>query len=217
MSPTLKMALRNASRRLRWLGGRGWRADDFASRYAKTSDDVWGYSASTDHLARAEWILAALPARRFSHVLEVGSAQGFLTERLAPFAERLVACDFSAEAVSAARLRLAQAPHVECRVADIRDGFPGEAFDLGLFSDVLYYLSKRETDRVLAEAAEKIASGGHLLIANEWSADARGLTAPDYVFTRLDASHAWTRVTQTRRPFGAGEFLLGLYRRREAF
>ena len=215
MSPTLKTALRNASRRLRWLGGRGWRAEDFAPRYAKTSDDVWGYSASPDHLARAEWILAALPGRRFSHVLEVGGAQGFLTARLAPLAERLVACDFSPEAVAAARRRLADTPHVECRVADIRDGFPGADFDLCLFSDVLYYLSKRETEGVLAEAAEKIAPGGHLLVANEWRKDARGLTAPDYAFSRLDASLAWTRVTQTRRPFGAGEFMLGLYRRRD--
>jgi hypothetical protein len=52
-----------------------------------------------------------------------------------------------------------------------------------------------------------------MLIANEWRAEARGLTAPDYAFSQLDADRAWTRVTQTRRPFGAGEFMLGLYRR----
>ena len=180
-------ALRNAGRRLRWLGGRGWRAQDFATRYARPSQDVWGYRASPDHLARADWILAALPQLRFRHVLEVGCAQGFLTERLAGRAERLVACDFSPEAVAQAQRHLSGAPHVECRIADIRDGFPDAGFDLLLFSDVLYYLSRSETDRVLAEATASIAPGGHVLIANEWRAQARGLTAPDYAFTRLDA------------------------------
>jgi len=216
MSGKVMTALRNASRRLRWLGGRGWSAQDFSARYAKASGDVWGYRASPDHLARAEWIVAALPQGRFRHVLEVGCAQGFLTERLAPLADRLVACDFSPKAVAEAQRHLAGAPQVECCVADIRGGFPGDDFDLALFSDVLYYLSKRETDGVLAEAANRIAPGGHILIANEWRAEAQGLTAPDYAFTRLDGDRAWRRVTQTRRPFGAGEFVLGLYRRNVA-
>ncbi len=213
MTSAWTAALRNASRRLRWLGGRGWRAQDFAARYASPSQDVWSYRASPDHLARADWIMAALPEGRFRHVLEVGCAQGFLTERLAGRAERLVACDFSPEAVAQAQRHLLGAPHVEACVADIRDGFPGTDFDLLLFSDMLYYLSKSETDRVLAEAAARIAPGGHVLIANEWRAQARGLTPPDYAFTRLDASRDWTRVTQSRRPFGAGEFVSGLYRR----
>jgi SAM-dependent methyltransferase len=213
MSPKLMSALRNASRRLRWIAGRGWRAEDFAPRYATPASDVWGYRVSPDHLTRAGWILEAMPEGRFRRVLEVGCAQGFLTERLAPRADSLIACDFSPEAIAAAKAALAGAAQVECRVADIRDGFPGADFDLVLFSDVLYYLSKRETDRVLADAGRNIAPGGHLLIANEWRADARGLTAPDYAFSRLDADRTWTRVTQTRRPFSAGEFMLGLYRR----
>ena len=209
----LSTALATARRRLRWLGGRGWSAQDFAARYAAPTPDAWGYRASPEHLARAQWIAAALPEGRLGRGLEVGCAQGFLTERLAPRADHWIACDLSPAAVAQAQRHLADLAHVECRVADIRDGFAVAAFDFVLFSDVLYYLSKREIDRVLAEAAQNIAPGGHLMIANEWRAEARGLTSPDYALARLDADRGWARVTQTRRPFGAGEFRLGLYRR----
>lgn len=213
MVKTLAATLDGVSRRLRWTTGRGWRAHDFAARYAAPSGDVWGYAGSPEHLRRADWILDALPRERFARVLEVGCAQGFLTERLAPRADGLVACDFSPDAVAQARRRLADAPHVECRVVDIREGFPGADFDLCLFSDVLYYLSRRETDEVLAQAAHAIAPGGFVVIASEWRANASGLTDPAYALARLDAQAGWTRVGRTVRPFGSGEFVLGVYRR----
>lgn len=205
--------MRGWGRRLRWARGHGWRAADFAARYAEPARDVWGYSGSPEHLARADSIVAALPAGRFRRVLEVGCAQGFLTERLAPLAESLLACDFSPEAAASARGRLADAPHVEVRVADIRAGFPGADFDLCLFSDVLYYLSPRETDLVLAEAAQRIAPGGFVVIASEWRTRATGLTDPAYALARLDATPGWTPVSRNARPFGAGELVLAAYRR----
>ncbi len=213
MVMSLAATLDGVSRRLRWSTGRGWRAHDFAARYAKPSGDVWGYAGSPEHVRRAEWILSGLPCSRFRRVLEVGCAQGFLTERLAPRSDSLVACDFSPDAVAQTRRRLTDAPHVECRVADIRDEFPGADFDLCLFSDVLYYLSKRETELVLAEASRRIVPGGFVVIASEWRENASGLTDPAYALARLDAQPGWTRLTRTGRPFGSGEFVLAVYRR----
>ena len=201
------------TRRLRWALGRGWRAQDFAARYAEPTPDAWGYAGSPEHLARAHAIVSGLPGARFGRVLEVGCAQGFLTERLAPLADSLIACDFSPEAAAATQRRLAGWPHVEVRVADIRAGFPGAGFDLCLFSDVLYYLSKRETDRVLAQAAASLAPGGFVVIASEWRANARGLTDPAYAIARLSQTPGWTLVSRDVRPFGAGELVLATYRR----
>jgi predicted TPR repeat methyltransferase len=106
--------------------------------------------------------------------------------------------------------------HVEFHVADIRNGFPGDGFDLIVFSDVLYYLSPREIDVVLGEAAQRIAPGGTLLVANEWNQSAKGLTPPAYSFARLDASPAWQRTEFLRDPFGEIELSMGIYRRVEA-
>jgi SAM-dependent methyltransferase len=200
-------------RKLRWLLGRGWSAEDFAARYAAPAADVWGYRQSPQHRQRAEAILAALPQPRFAHALEVGCAQGFLSEQLAPRVDRLVACDFSAEAIKQAQENARGLANVEFRVADIRDGFPGEGFDLCLFSDVLYYLAPREIDAVLAEAAEKTREGGCLLIANEWRASAQGLTPPTHAFARLDASPLWARESGTKLGLGEGEMSIACYRR----
>lgn len=206
--------LRDKARRLRWLLGQGWSAADFGARYASGGGDVWGYRQSPIHRARADFILSALPAERFQNALEVGCAQGFLSERLAARADRLVACDLSGEAVAQARQACRDSPHVEFHVADIRRGFPGEGFDLCLFSDVLYYLSRRETDAVLDEAARKTREGGLLLIANEWRSGARGLTPPAYSFARLDASVLWTRESLRTQPLGETELSIAVYRRR---
>jgi SAM-dependent methyltransferase len=200
-------------RKLRWLAGYGWSAQDFAARYAGGAADAWGYRHSPRHLARAEFLIAALPAERFARALEVGCAQGFLSERLAPRVERLTACDISPAAVARARENCRDLANVEFRVVDIRDGFPGEAFDLCLFSDVLYYLSPRETDAVLDEAARRSRVGGCLIIVNEWRAGARGLTSPHYSFGRLDADARWRRADSRKAPFGDAELSLAIYRR----
>ena len=201
-------------RRARWRLGRGWSGADFAERYASGAADAWGYRGSPEHARRAEAILAALPARRFACVLEVGCAQGFLTERLAARADRLVACDISPEAVARAREACGDRAGLEFRVADIRQEFPGAGFDLMLFSDVLYYLAPREIDAVLAEAGRRAAPQGHLLLANEWRDGASGLTPPSYALARLDGDAVWTRESRGDAAMGAATLTLALYRRR---
>ena len=203
-------------RQTRWWLGRGWSAEDFADRYARPAADSWGYRDSPAHARRADWILAALPEARFASALEVGCAQGFLTERLAPRVERLIACDISPEAVRQARENCRAFAQVEFRVADIRAGFPGESFDFCLFSDVLYYLSQREIDDVLAEAARRTAPGGLICVANEWRAGAKGLTPPAYAFARLDADASWDRQGARQDSIGESDLRMAIYRRRVA-
>jgi SAM-dependent methyltransferase len=206
--------IRQWRRKLRWLLGRGWSAEDFAQRYGNSGGDAWGYRGASKHERRAEWIVSALPARRFTKALEVGCAQGFLTERFAERADRVIACDISAEAIRQAQENCKALSQVEFRVADIRAGFPDDGFDLCLFSDVLYYLSPRETDAVLKSAAQRTTANGVLLIVNEWSAHARGLTPPTYAFGKLDGDPRWEKGPVSQAPFGEGELSMRLYFRR---
>ena len=125
----------------------------------------------------------------------------------------MIACDLSAAAVRQARENCRGLANVEFRVADIRRGFPGEAFDLCLFSDVLYYLSAPETDRVLAEAARKVAPGGCLLIANEWREDANGLTPPTYALAVLDKDRRWERRSRSQHALDGSSLTIAVFHR----
>src|SRR5580658_7604350 len=114
--------IRQWRRKLRWLLGRGWSAEDFAQRYGNSGGDAWGYRGASKHDRRAEWIVSALPARRFTKALEVGCAQGFLTERFAERADRVIACDISADSILQAQENCKALSQVEFRVAYIRAG-----------------------------------------------------------------------------------------------
>jgi SAM-dependent methyltransferase len=201
---------RRLRRKLRWLAGRGWSAEDFSERYARGGGDAWGYRDSPEHRRRAEWILAALPRERFGRALEVGCAQGFLSKFLAARVDHLIACDISSEAILQARRDL---PHVEFHVADIRQGFPADQLDLCLFSDVLYYLSPRENNATLDEAARRVTSGGFLMIVNEWNDGSRGLTPPSHAFARVDADAAWSRVSFLQTNADGTALSMAIYRR----
>ena len=181
-------------------------------RVTRGGADAWGYRDSPRHLARADFLLAALPDERFARALEVGCAQGFLSERLAARAGRLIGCDLSAEAIAARAGELRRLANVEFVVADIRAGFPGEAFDLCLFSDVLYYLSPRETDAVLAEAARRTrqaaASSSSTNGARARRADPAALQFRQARRLRRMAAHGASKT-----PFGEAELSLAVYRR----
>jgi SAM-dependent methyltransferase len=204
---------RRLRRKFRWLTGRGWTEADFAARYAEPDSDSWGYRRSPRHQERVDFILAALPKARFGRALEAGCAQGFLTEPLAARVDRLIACDISEAAVRQARQNCRELSNVEFYVADIRKGLLGDGFDLCVFSDVLYYLSPREIDGVLAEAGKRTREGGYLLVVNEWAKSARDLTPPSYAFGRLDANPAWRRAQFSQTPWGDAELSLAVYQR----
>jgi predicted TPR repeat methyltransferase len=206
--------LQRLRRKLRWLAGRGWTAQDFAQRYQTNTIDAWGYRGTPVHQRPAQRIVAALPRERFGEALEVGCAEGFLSEVLAAHADHLIACDFSDEAIRRARENCREFPQIEFRVADIRRDFPGDALDLCLFSDVLYYLVPREIDATLKEAGKRVKPGGFLMFINEWGDHYRDLTPPSYVLARLDADANWVRTSFAQFDDGA-KYAVAVYRRAE--
>ena len=83
---------------------------------------------------------------------------------LAPRCDRLLACDAVPDAVAA---RPAQGPR-GCPASRSSGGsIPGEwppgAFDLIVFSELLYYFGGADLDQVLGLAIGSLRPGGHLL------------------------------------------------------
>jgi len=141
----------------------------FEDLYAREGDP-WSFATSPYEAAKYDHTLSRLPDGRFARALEVGCANGVLTERLAPRCDALVAVDVSGTALAQARSRLAGQPHVAVERRVLPAEMPDGSFDLVLLSEVVYYLDRTDLARLADRLRDGVASGGHLLLVH-WTGD----------------------------------------------
>jgi peptidoglycan/xylan/chitin deacetylase (PgdA/CDA1 family)/SAM-dependent methyltransferase len=148
--------------------------------------DPWHYGSDYED-KKLEQTLSLLPAGPIGNALELACAEGYFTLRLAPHVGHLVASDISPTALSRARLRCAEARHVEFAVLDmVKDDLP-QGLDLVVCSEVLYYMSQARLPELAAKIAGSLKPGGHLLMTHA------KLIGDDRTSTAFDFGH----------PFGA--------------
>ncbi|PYN95235.1 MAG: ArsR family transcriptional regulator [Candidatus Rokuibacteriota bacterium] len=96
---------------------------------------------------------------------DLGCGTGHLGEVIAPYVERVIAVDASADMLAAARERLGGAANVDVREGDL-EALPIEsaALDVAVLSLVLQYAPSPV--RVLEEAARVLRDGGRLLVVD---------------------------------------------------
>ncbi|QHI97619.1 methyltransferase domain-containing protein [Xylophilus rhododendri] len=139
------------------------------------------YGAAEDpYEVRTRWyeqrkravLLAALPQPRYRSVFEPGCGLGELTVQLAARCDRLLASDFSQEAVDRARVRTVDLPHVQVVQQRLPQDFPHAQglFDLIVLSEVAYFLDAASVQRLANACRDSLAAGG-TLIACDWLPD----------------------------------------------
>lgn len=140
-------------------------ADYFDALY-RADPDPWNFETSPYEARKYAETVAVLGERRFRRGLEVGCSIGVLTRDLAPRVDALVALDISALAIETARARNPGLIHVSFVASGLIEAELSGAFDLMVFSEVLYYLTPAE----LAEAAERtralLEPGGEVVLVN---------------------------------------------------
>lgn len=187
----MKRSLSRIAQALRWRFGKGWSLGDFQGRYNAKNSDAWGYLSDARHLKRRDRILSHLPKLSGKKVLEIGCAEGFITERLLAEGATVVACDLSDQAVARARKYCQDSEHATFVAVDIRQDIPGKHFDICIASDVLYYLSETENRTVAKRLAEQMQPDGVLLFANEWNRSYRNLTHPHQTISIFESTGKW--------------------------
>ena len=88
---------------------------------------------------------------------------GVLTAQLASRCDGLLACDAVADAVATARARTPGPPGVLIAQKVIPREWPARAFDLIVFSELLYYFDDADFKQVLQRGIGALRPDGHLL------------------------------------------------------
>lgn len=146
-----------------------WRTYDQASyaKYIAANLDPWGYSSWTFALTEQKFQVAiemlSELGRKFDRALEIGCAQGGMTEQLAPLCKELLAVDFVPVAVERARARC-HGSNISFTRWDLKvDPVPGQ-FDLIVITDVLgSFGGRRDARRARDKLVAALTPGGYLL------------------------------------------------------
>ena len=140
-----------------------------AGRYFAAHAGEWD-SIRALHVAEAAVeaaMSAAVGQRPFESMLDLGTGTGRLLELFAPFYNRAIGIDASADMLAVARANLDRAgiARAQVRLGDIQHlPFQRNSFDLVTVHQVLHYLN--DPERAIAEAARVLRPGGRLLIVD---------------------------------------------------
>ena len=150
------------------------------------NNDPWQYQTRWYEKRKRDICLAVLPQAQYDNAIELGCGNGVFSELLARRCQALLSIDGNKNAVELANLRLAQLSHVRV----IQGVIPHELltlnetlleadplseplsncpppnqspFDLIVISEILYYLSPTDIDKVITWVEQNLAAGGTLL------------------------------------------------------
>lgn len=139
-------------------------AADFEARY-RGDADPWGYLDRPYERAKYGATLEACGRGPFRSALELGSSIGVFTELLAPRCHHLVAVERSPTAMARARERLAPLghEHLELVLGALPEAIPRQGYDLVVASEILYYLTADELDRMLDVLERELEHDGRIL------------------------------------------------------
>ena len=165
----------------------------FENLYAE-SPDPWGFETSPYERKKYERTLGVLARRRYRRALEVGSSIGVFTEMLAPLCDELLGVDVSEKAVTTAKERLKDFPHVRIERRRLPEETPEGPFDLAVASEVLYYWPREVMLAALRRFEDVLAPGGALL-AVHWRKETKTYPLQGDEVHELLLTH--TRLTNT--------------------
>jgi cyclopropane fatty-acyl-phospholipid synthase-like methyltransferase len=137
----------------------------FEAKYQKKTDP-WGFSSNAYELQRYDAIISAIAHRRYGRAFEPGCSIGVLTERLAAHCDEVYAIDFSPSASAQARARCAHLPQVEVYCAPLPDGTPAKDFDLLVLSEIGYYFTPQDWQRISTALIDSLPQGAIVLAAH---------------------------------------------------
>jgi peptidoglycan/xylan/chitin deacetylase (PgdA/CDA1 family)/2-polyprenyl-3-methyl-5-hydroxy-6-metoxy-1,4-benzoquinol methylase len=126
--------------------------------------DPWQYHSQYE-VTKRHHVLEMLPECPIEEALEIGCAEGHLTELLHTRVSRLTALDISERALERAKVRCADASNITFVRSDIHEEVPNGPFDLIVCTEILYYMYDRHAlAKFVSRAVERLSPGGHIVL-----------------------------------------------------
>lgn len=112
--------------------------------------DPWTVWESEYEIAKRETLVAHLPSKSFSHILEIGCSVGALTQDLLAHSAKVTAVDASYEALRTAKLlQLRTETRIDFVHATVPFDWPEGKFDCVVLSETGFYLTRSQLQRTL--------------------------------------------------------------------
>jgi predicted TPR repeat methyltransferase len=176
--------------------------------------DPWGFETSSYEQAKYDHTLASLGGRHYRHALEIGCANGVLTQRLAVHCDDLLAIDVSETALASAGSRCATQHNVRFDRMSFPREIPGRSsFDLIVLSEVAYYWDDADLALAARQLLDLLAPGSDLLLVH-WTGETDYPQTGDAAVEglQLATAVALDQILSER----SAQYRLDLWRRRAA-
>ncbi|MGM8909032.1 class I SAM-dependent DNA methyltransferase [Psychrobacter sp. 1U1] len=149
--------------------------------------DPWEYQTRWYEKRKRDICLAILPQAEYNNAIELGSGNGVFSELLTQRCQTLTCVDGNHQAVALAKQRLTKHAHTKMiqgiipnTLLNLQDAllkaYPlsepevldthNPPFDLIVISEILYYLSPTDIDKVIAWSQQNLAIGGTILFCH---------------------------------------------------
>ncbi|WP_040300250.1 SAM-dependent methyltransferase [Arcticibacter svalbardensis] len=151
--------------------------EDYFNDVYRANEDPWNFETSDYERDKYEVTVDALPRDRYKNAFEIGCSIGVLSRMLSQKCDRLLSVDAVEAPLIKARVALKDYPQVRVQKMAVPDQFPSDNFDLIVMSEVGYYLSMTDLERLKDEIIQHLETNGHLLMVH-WTP-----FVPDYPLT----------------------------------
>ncbi|QZY29285.1 PIG-L family deacetylase [Nocardioides coralli] len=172
--------------------------DAALDRLHRERPEPWGAPTRWYEERKRQLVLAMLPDREHGRALDIGCSTGVLTEALADRCSHVLAVDSSPAAVRTARARLEGLAHVDVELRALPREWPPGRFDLVVVSEVGYFLSPRDLERLVVEVDACLADDGVVVLCHWRHPVAGWLLDGGDVHAAFEAGVGWPRLAAYR-------------------
>jgi hypothetical protein len=169
----------------------------FEAKYQRNMDP-WDFSSNGYELQRYDAIISAIAHRRYNRAFEPGCSIGVLTERLAALCDEVYAIDFSPTASAQARVRCAPLPQVNVGCASLPEGTPAKDFDLLVLSEIGYYFTPQDWQRISTALIDSLPQDA-IVLAAHWLGQSQDHRMSGDEVHEILLSHPQVRVDHRER------------------